>query len=46
MKNVGIGALGGAAFGGLTGGRKGAGIGAVIGAGGGYVYDRATKKRR
>jgi outer membrane lipoprotein SlyB len=46
MKNVGIGAVGGAAFGGLTGGRKGAAIGGLLGGGGGYVYNRVTKPRK
>ena len=36
----------GAAIGALAGGGKGAGIGALIGGGGGFVYDRATHKKR
>ncbi|MEP6535794.1 MAG: hypothetical protein ABJF23_10785 [Bryobacteraceae bacterium] len=36
----------GAAIGALAGGGKGAGIGALVGGGGGFVYDRATHKKR
>ena len=36
----------GAAIGALAGGGKGAGIGALIGGGSGFVYDRATHKKR
>ena len=36
----------GAAIGALAGGGKGAAIGALAGGGGGFVYDRATHKRR
>ena len=42
---VGGSALGGAAIGGLVGGKKGAAIGALAGAGGGYVYDRKSQKK-
>jgi hypothetical protein len=38
-------ALGGAAIGGLAGGKKGALIGAGAGAGAGYIYDRKTQKK-
>jgi hypothetical protein len=44
LKNVGIGAAGGAALGGLAGGGKGAAIGAVAGGAGGYVYDRIKRR--
>lgn len=36
----------GAAIGALAGGGKGAGIGALVGGGSGFVYDRATHKKR
>jgi outer membrane lipoprotein SlyB len=36
----------GAAIGALAGGGKGAGIGALVGGGGGFVYDRATHRKR
>jgi|SRR6185295_14056754 len=36
----------GAAIGALAGGGKGAAIGALAGGGGGFVYDRATHKKR
>jgi len=42
---VGGSALGGAAVGGLVGGKKGAAVGALAGAGGGYVYDRKTQNK-
>ncbi len=42
---VGGSALGGAAIGGLAGGKKGALIGAGAGAGAGYIYDRKTQKK-
>ena len=38
-------ALGGAAIGGLAGGKKGAGIGALVGAGSGAVYTYKIRKR-
>lgn len=38
-------ALGGAAIGGLAGGKKGAGIGALVGAGGGALYTYKIRKR-
>lgn len=40
------GALGGAAIGGIAGGRKGAAIGALIGGGGAAVYTYGIRKRR
>lgn len=40
------GALGGAAIGGLAGGKKGAAIGAVAGGGGAAVYTYGIRKRR
>lgn len=51
QQNVGIGALGGAAVGGLAGSFSGnAGLGALIGAGiggvGGYVYDQSQQQQR
>ena len=51
QQNVGIGALGGAAIGGLAGSFSGnAGMGALIGAGvggaGGYLYDQSQQSRR
>jgi uncharacterized protein YcfJ len=39
-------ALGGAAIGGLAGGKKGAAIGALAGGGGGAVYTYKIRKRR
>ncbi|HEV7472444.1 MAG TPA: hypothetical protein VGN90_00240 [Pyrinomonadaceae bacterium] len=39
-------ALGGAAVGGLAGGKKGAAIGSLVGAGGGAVYTYKIRKRR
>jgi hypothetical protein len=39
-------ALGGAAVGGLAGGKKGAAIGALVGGGGGAVYTYKIRKRR
>jgi uncharacterized protein YcfJ len=36
----------GAAIGALAGGGKGAAIGAIAGGAGGFVYDRATRKKR
>ena len=38
-------ALGGAAIGGLAGGKKGAGIGALVGAGSGALYTYKIRKR-
>ena len=38
-------ALGGAAIGGLAGGKKGAGIGALVGAGSGAIYTYKIRKR-
>jgi uncharacterized protein YcfJ len=38
-------ALGGAAIGGLAGGKKGAGIGALVGAGSGALYTYKVRKR-
>ncbi len=35
----------GAVVGALVGGGKGAAAGAVVGAGGGYIYDRKTRKK-
>jgi hypothetical protein len=51
QQNVGIGALGGAAIGGIAGSFSGnAGMGALIGAGvggvGGYLYDQSQQSRR
>jgi hypothetical protein len=51
QQNVGIGALGGAAVGGLAGSFSGnAGLGALIGAGiggvGGYVYDQSQQQQQ
>ncbi len=51
QQNVGIGALGGAALGGIAGSFSGnAGMGALIGAGvggaGGYLYDQSQQSRR
>jgi hypothetical protein len=40
------GVLGGAAIGGIAGGRKGAAIGAIIGGGGAAVYTYGIRKRR
>ncbi len=42
---VGGSALGGAAVGGLIGGKKGAAVGALAGAGTGYVYDRKSQQK-
>jgi hypothetical protein len=39
-------ALGGAAVGGIAGGKKGAAIGALVGGGGGAVYTYKIRKRR
>lgn len=38
-------ALGGAAIGGLAGGKKGAAVGSLVGAGGGAVYTYKIRKR-
>lgn len=51
QQNVGIGALGGAAVGGIAGSFSGnAGMGALIGAGvggvGGYLYDQSQRSRQ
>jgi hypothetical protein len=51
QQNVGIGALGGAAVGGIAGSFSGnAGMGALIGAGvggvGGYLYEQSQRSRR
>jgi hypothetical protein len=51
QQNVGIGALGGAAIGGVAGSFSGnAGLGALIGGGvggvGGYLYDQSQQSRR
>jgi hypothetical protein len=46
LEIVGGSAAGGALIGGLAGGGKGAGIGALVGAGGGFVYDRLTRKKK
>lgn len=51
QQNVGIGALGGAAVGGIAGSFSGnAGMGALIGAGvggvGGYLYEQSQQSRR
>jgi hypothetical protein len=51
QQNVGIGALGGAAIGGIAGSFSGnAGMGALIGAGvggvGGYLYNQSQQSRR
>lgn len=51
QQNVGLGALGGGALGGVVGSFSGnAGLGALIGAGvgglGGYVYDQSQRPRR
>ncbi|BDG70604.1 glycine zipper domain-containing protein [Roseomonas fluvialis] len=51
QQNIGIGALGGGALGGVVGSFSGnAGLGALIGAGlggvGGYVYDQSQQPRR
>ena len=51
QQNIGIGALGGAAIGGIAGSFSGnAGMGALIGAGvggaGGYLYDQSQQSRR
>ena len=43
---VGGSAAGGAAIGALAGGGKGAAIGALAGGTGGFIYDRATHKKR
>jgi hypothetical protein len=40
------GALGGAAIGGIAGGKKGAAIGAIVGGGGAAVYTYGIRKRR
>jgi hypothetical protein len=50
-QNVGVGALGGAAVGGIAGSFSGnAGMGALIGAGvggvGGYLYDQSQRSRQ
>jgi outer membrane lipoprotein SlyB len=39
-------ALGGAAIGGIAGGKKGAAIGSLVGAGGGALYTYKLRKRR
>jgi outer membrane lipoprotein SlyB len=39
-------ALGGAAIGGIAGGKKGAAIGSLVGAGGGALYTYKIRKRR
>jgi len=44
-KIVGGGAGAGAVVGALVGGGKGAAAGAAVGAGGGYIYDRKTRKK-
>ncbi len=44
-KIVGGSAGAGAVVGALVGGGKGAAAGAVVGAGGGYIYDRKTRKK-
>jgi uncharacterized protein YcfJ len=46
LEIIGGSAAGGALIGGLAGGGKGAGIGALVGAGGGFVYDRLTHKKK
>ncbi len=51
QRNVGIGALGGAAIGGIAGSFSGnAGMGALLGAGvggvGGYLYDQSQRSRQ
>lgn len=51
QQNIGIGALGGAAVGGIAGSFSGnAGMGALIGAGvggvGGYLYDQSQRSRQ
>jgi hypothetical protein len=46
LEIIGGSAAGGALIGGLAGGGKGAGIGALVGAGGGFVYDRLTRKKK
>ncbi len=51
QQNIGIGALGGAAIGGIAGSFSGnAGMGALIGAGvggaGGYLYDQSQQSRQ
>jgi uncharacterized protein YcfJ len=43
---VGGSAAGGAAIGALAGGGKGALVGGLVGGAGGYVYDRATHKKK
>lgn len=40
VRDVAVGAAGGAAIGAIAGGGKGAGIGAIAGAGAGYVWDK------
>jgi uncharacterized protein YcfJ len=43
---IGGSAAGGAAIGALAGGGKGAAIGALAGGAGGFIYDRATHKKK
>jgi hypothetical protein len=46
LEIIGGSAAGGALIGGLAGGGKGAGIGALVGGGGGFLYDRLTRKKK